>query len=322
MTLTRRHVLRAAGTLPLLGMQAAQAQQYPSKPIKIIVGASAGVGIDLVARHFTEPLSKRLNTPVVIENRLGAGGALAYAATARAPADGYTIMIAGIPLYLIPLLSEASAGFDPVKEFVPIARVGRVPLMVVVGADSPYRALPELIQAMRERPGALTYSTLGQGSSSGLCSVLLNDISKTKAESIGYKEQGMLLTDVASGRVAFTCQGIGGVLPMIEGGRLRALAITGATRLEALKNVPAAAESLSGFELSSWYDFIAPAATPPEIVQLLSTEILRIAQTPQFSEFATKQMMSLDIVGSGQLLREVPVEAAKWKRLAQLTRGK
>ena len=319
---TRRLLLKAATVLPLVGARPAFSQQYPSKSIKIIVAASAGTSIDVTARFFTEPLQKRLNTPIVIENRPGAGGLLGFTTVAKSPPDGYALLLTGIPLYLLPLLSEITPPYDPLKDFTPVSRVARVPMAVVVPADSPYRTLSDLLRAMRDKPGEVTYSSQGPGSTAHLCSVILNDMSKTKAEHIGYKETTMAITDVVGGRVTFTCQGSAGVLPLIQAGKLRALAVTGTKRWEAIPDVPTVAEAgIRGFELSSWLDFMAPARTPTPVVQLLSDEIGRIARTPQFGEFCEKQVIFPDVVGYGPLTEDMPNEAAKWKRIVQLARG-
>ena len=322
MTPTRRLLLKATAAIPLLQVQPAFSQQDPSKPIKIIVAASAGTSIDVTARYFTEPLQKRLSTPVVIENRPGAGGLLGFSAVAKSPPDGHTLLLTGIPLFLLPLLSETTAPYDPLKDFAPVARVARVPLAVVVPADSPYRTLSDLVQAMKDKPGDVTYSSQGQGSTAHLCSVVLNDMSKTKAQHISYKETSMAITDVVGGRIAFTCQGSAGVLPLIQAGKLRALAVTGTRRWEALADVPTVAEAgISGFELSSWLDFMAPARTPTSILQLLSDDIGRIAQTPQFREFCDKQVIFPDVLGYKALTDDMPKEAARWKLVVQLARG-
>ena len=322
MALTRRQILQAIGTLPLVGIRSAFAQQFPSKPIKLVVAVSAGTSLDITARFFSEPLSKRLNTPVVVENKPGAGGVLGFTAVAKSPPDGYTLVLAGIPLYLSPLFSDTPPQYDPVKDFVPVARVARLPLVIVVSADSPHRTLSDLVQAMKNKPDELTYSSVGTGSSGSLCAVLLNSMSKTKAKDIGYKESGTSVMDVVGGRVSWTCQGTAGVLPLIQSGKLRALAVTGATRSGALPDVPTVAEAgVPGYELSSWLDFMAPARTPTPILQVLSDEIVRIAQTPQFKEFCATQVMSVDAVGYKPLLADMPNEAAKWKRIAHLARG-
>ncbi|MFJ1260572.1 Bug family tripartite tricarboxylate transporter substrate binding protein [Cupriavidus sp. CuC1] len=322
MNRTRRLMLGAAAAIPLLGMERAFSQQYPSKPIRIIIPASAGTSIDVTARYISEPLSKRLNTPVLVEDRPGAGGLLAYAAAARASPDGYTLVLAGIPMYLLPLLSETPASFDPQKDFVPVARVARLPLAVVVPADSPYRTLSDLIRAMKSKPGEVTYSSQGVGSTAHLCGVVLNDMSKTSAQHVASKETTTAITDVAGGRIAFTCQGSAGVLPMIKAGKLRALAVTGTKRWKVLPDIPTVAEAgIQGFELSSWLDFMAPAGTPAPVLQVLSDEISRIAQTAAFNEFCERQVIFPEVLGYKSLMADMHNEAARWKRIVQLARG-
>ena len=183
----RRQILLGAGSLSALGVPAVFAQQFPSRPIKIIVPASPGTAIDATARFFTEPLSRRLNTPVLVDNRSGAGGLLGYTGAANSPADGYTIILTGIPLYLLPLSDERVAPYDPIKDFAPVARVLRVPLAVVVSNESTYQSLPQLIDAMKKTPDLVTYSSQGIGSTAHLCSVVLNDASGTKGKHISYK---------------------------------------------------------------------------------------------------------------------------------------
>jgi tripartite-type tricarboxylate transporter receptor subunit TctC len=323
MNSTRRQLLKLTGALSLTGMDHALADQFPSKPIKIIVPASPGTSIDAVTRFFTEPLSKRLNTPVVVENRSGAGGLLAYTAAAKSAPDGYTLILTGIPLYLLPLFSDSAApAFDPLKDFAPVARVARVAFAIVVGTDSPYRTLADLVQAMKKSPGALTYSSQGVGSSAHLCSVVLNDMSNTKAQHVGYKETTMAVTDVVGGRVAFTCQTSVGVIPLVQAGKLRPLAVTGGTRWEELPNVPTASESgVRGFDVSSQLDFMAPARTPEAALKVLSDEFTQIARTAAFKEFCAKQVLAVDVASSKALEPEMAREAAKWKGIAQLARS-
>ncbi|NDZ18749.1 tripartite tricarboxylate transporter substrate binding protein [Variovorax sp. WS11] len=319
----RRSLLKAAAALPLLGARAAFPQQYPSRPIKIIVPASAGTSIDAAARYIADALAKQLNTSVVVDNRPGAGGLLGYQAAAKATPDGYTIIITGLPLYVLPLFSESAVPpFDAVRDFTAVARVVRVPLAIVVGSDSPFRTMGELVQEMRSKPGELTYSSQGVGSTAHLCSVLLNDMSKTNARHIGYKETTMAVTDVVGSRISFTCQGSAGVLPLHQAGKLRILAVTGAKRWEALPDVPTVTESaVPGFDASSQLDFMAPAHTPEPIVQLLSQHIVEAAQSPQFKEFCTKQVLFPDPVGATALAPEIPREAARWKKIVQLARN-
>ena len=324
MSSTRRSMLKAAAAIPLVAIRpSAFAQNYPSRPIKIIVPASAGTGIDAVTRFFTEPLGKRLGQSVIADNRPGAGGLLGYSQAAKAPADGYTLILTGIPLYLLPLFSESSPlPFDAQKDFVPIARVARVPQAIVVAPDSPYKTMGELLSAMKSKPGDITYSSQGVGSAAHLCAVVLNDLSRTKARHIPYKESTMALTDVVGGRITFTCQSSAGMLPLIQSGKLRALGVTNSRRWDTLPNVPTIAEAgVPDFEVSSQLDFMAPAGTPEPVLQLLSEEIAQIAKTPQYKEFCARQAMEPELMGFKALVPEVAREAARWRKIVQLARS-
>ena len=306
----------------MVGVSSVFAQQFPVRPIKIIIPASPGTAIDSTARFFTEPLSRRLNTPVIIDNRSGAGGLIGYTSAANSPADGYTIILTGIPLYLLPLSAEATASFDPIKDFAPIARVLRVPLAVVVSAESIYQSLPQLLEAMKKNPDLVTYSSQGIGSTAHLCSVVLNDASATKGKHISYKATNSAITDVAAARVDFTCQTPAGVLPLLHAKKLRVLAVTGSTRWEAMPDIPTAAETgLKDFEVSSQLDFMAPTNTPPQVLELLSNEISAIARTEQFKEFCAKQIMTVEVLGNKDLQLEMVRENARWKRIVALSRG-
>lgn len=315
-------MLRATLALPLVQLGAAHAQQFPSRPVKIIVPASPGTSIDAVTRFFSEALSRRLNTAFVVENRSGAGGLLGYQAVAKAPPDGYTLMLTGIPLYLLPLFSETTPPpFDPSKDFAPVARVARVPYAIVVGVDSPYRTMADLIRAMRAKPDELTYSSQGVGSSAHLCSALLADTLKAKARHIGYKETTMAVTDVVGGRVSFTCQTSVGVMPLVQAGKLRALSVTSTRRWKELPDVPTASEAgVPSFEASSQLDFMATAGTPDAVLRLLSDEFVKVAQTPAWEAFCAKQLLTVDVMGSKELLPEIGREVVRWKNVAQMVR--
>ncbi|RYG10652.1 MAG: tripartite tricarboxylate transporter substrate binding protein [Burkholderiales bacterium] len=323
MVANRRQVMQALAAVPLAASGIARAQSTSSRPLRIVVPASPGTSIDAVTRFFVEPLSKRLNVPVVVENRSGAGGLLGYQQVARSTGDGNIIMLTGIPLYLIPLFSDLTPSpFDALKDFSPVARVARVSYAIVVAPDSPYKTMGDLLGAMRAKPGEITYSSQGVGSSAHLCSAVLADMSKTKAQHIGYKETTMAVTDVAGGRVSFTCQTSVGTVPLIQGGKLRALAVTSSKRWDALPGVPTVDESgVPGFGASSQLDFMAPAQVPEARLKLLSDEILAIAQTPAFQEFCAKQLLLVDVMSAKELGPEMGREAVRWKKVAELVRA-
>lgn len=323
MAATRRQIIQGFASLSLAASGIARSQTTSSRPLRIVVPASPGTSIDAVTRFFVEPLSKRLNVPVIVENRSGAGGLLGYQQVARSVADGNTIILTGIPLYLIPLFGDLTPPpFDALKDFSPVARVARVSYAIVVAPDSPYKTMGDLLQAMRAKPGEITYSSQGVGSSAHLCSAVLTDMSKTKAQHIGYKETTMAVTDVAAGRVSFTCQTSVGTVPLIQGGKLRALAVTSAKRWDALPGVPTVDESgVPGFSASSQLDFMAPAQVPEARLRMLSDEILQIAQTPAFREFCARQLLIPDLMAAKELGPEMAREAVRWKNVAQLVRS-
>jgi len=320
MRITRRALLKSAGALPLLSLaKPTLAQQYPSRPIQIVVPASAATSIDVVTRFFTEPLSKRLNTPVVAENKPGTGGLIAYTAVARTQPDGYTLMLAGIPMYLLPLLSKGTATFNAQTDFTPVARVARVALGLVVAHDSPYQTLGDLLKAMRGPATDITYSSQGIGSTAHLSGVRFTHMSGGQAQHVPYSSTTTATTDVAGGRITFTIQTGPAILGMIQSGRLRLLAVSGAQRWEQFPDVPTIAEAgVPGYEMSSWLDFVAPKGTPEPVLQLLSREFTEIAQTDAFKTFCRNQIISPDVVGHQEVAAQMSDEAAKWKGIVDL----
>lgn len=323
MKMDRRSFLKTAGALPIIGLgTTSYAEQYPARPIKIVVPASAATSIDVAARFFIEPLSRSLKTPVVVENKPGTGGLIAYASTAKTQPDGYTLMLAGIPMYLLPLLSTGTSQFNARADFTPVTRVARVSLGVVVAPESPYRTLDDLIQAMKKKPNELTYSSQGIGSTAHLCSVLFTHMSHTKAQHVPYKSTTTATTDVAAGRITFTTQTAPAVLGLIQSGKLRLLAVTGQERWEPFPDVPTVQQAgVADFELSSWLDFVAPKGTPDAVLQLLTREFSQIANSPAYRTFCKQQIIFPDVVGYQELARQMPAEEEKWKRIVDLSKS-
>ena len=322
MSITRRNLLKAASALPLAGIfRPGYAADYPSRPVRIIVPASPATSIDVTARFFSEPLAQRLGVPVVVENRPGTGGLLAYTAAAKAPNDGYSLIIAGIPMYLLPLLSQGTVSFDPQRDFSPVTRVARVSNGLVVSSESPYQTLPDLLAAMKARPGQITYSSQGIGSTAHLCGVLLTHMSQNDAQHIPYTATTAATLDVAANRIDFTCQSAPSVMNLMEAGKLRLLAVTGEHRWPAFPDIPTIAEAgVPGFEISSWLDFVAPKGTPEPVVQRLTQELQAVANTPEYEDFCTKQLIFRESTGNAQLVQEMGSESAKWKKIVEIAR--
>ena len=316
--ISRRNLLQA---LPAaLGSSALLAHaQIPGKPIRLLVAASAGTTVDAAARFVAEPLSKIMGVPVVVDNRPGAGGALGSEAVAKSPPDGHTLLMTGVTHFSARYSGEASATYEPVKDFTGVARVCSAALAVVVSANSPYKTMADLLAAMKAKPGEIDYGSGGVGSTSHLCTVILNDLTKTSAKHIPYKGNTQAVTDTVGGVVAFTCQGSGGVMPLIQAGRLRALAVTSAKRWEALLDVPTGIEcGIPGFEVASWMGVMAPAKAPDAMVTKISDGLAQIARTPEFKAFCDKQSMYVELVEHRELQAGMPAEDARWRRVAEL----
>lgn len=318
----RRHLLQALPVLPsALGASLAHAQAIAGKPIRLLVAASAGTTVDAAARFVAEPLSKIVGVPVVVDNRPGAGGALGSEAVAKSPPDGHTLLMTGVTHFSARYSGEASATYDPVKDFKGVARVCSAALAVVVAADSPYKTLADLLAGMKARPDEIDYGSGGVGSTSHLCTVIMNDLTGTRAKHIPYKGNTQAVTDTVGGVVAFTCQGSGGVVPLIKAGRLRALAVTSRERWEALPDVPTGIESgIPGFEVASWMGLFAPAQAPDAVVALVSDGLAKIARSPEFKAFCDKQSMFVELVEHRAFQAGMAAEDARWRRVAELVK--
>lgn len=319
MKISRRHLLQAAALAVAGATRPAFAQQYPTKPIRLIVPASAGTSVDLTARFVADRLSNRLNTSIIVDNRAGAGGGIGSDFVSKAAPDGYTLLLPGITLITTRLLAGSPFTYDPVKDFTAIARLNGAALAVVVSAESPYKTLADLIKAMKDKPGEITYASGGSGSTSHLCAIVLMDLTGTKAKHIPYKGNTPAVTDTAGGQVDFTCQGSAGVLPMIKSGKLRALAVTSKQRWDSIPTVPTGIEAgVPDFIVSSWIGALGPAGIPAPIVQRLSDELVSIAGSAEFREFCEQQAMYVDIADHQKFQRELADDMVKWQRIVAI----
>lgn len=318
--ISRRQLLQMSLTaLPAIGPSMAQAQS--GKPIRMIVAASAGATVDVTARFISVELAKALGVSIIVENRPGAGGAIGSDAVAKSPADGLTLLFTGITHFAARYSGEVSATYDPVKDFSGVAKVASAALALVVAADSPYKTLADLLNAMKAKPGEIDFASGGVGSTSHICTIILNDLTHTKAKHIPYKGNTQAVTDTAAGIVAFTCQGSGGVLPLIKSGKLRALAVSSKNRWESLPDVPTGIESgIPGFEVASWMGALAPAKTPEPALAVLSNGIAKIVRSPEFKAFCDKQSMFVDLMEQREFQASLPKEDAYWRRISELVK--
>ena len=276
----RRTWLAAAALAPLLPRFAAA--QQPGKPLRIVVPFTPGGSTDILARALAPRLAQALGSPVVIDNKPGAGGSLGAAEAAKAEPDGHTVLMGHIGTLAVNPSMYPKLAHDPLRSFVPVAYVARVPNVLVVKADAPWRTLKDLLDAARARPGRLSYSSGGNGSAAHITVEALKLRARVFMVHIPYRGTAPSVTDVLGGQVDCTFTGAPALIPHVRQGRLRALAVSSPQRLAALPDVPTVAESgYPGFEADQWYGVVAPTGTPAERVTRLNAEINRALALPE-----------------------------------------
>ncbi len=306
----------AAAAFVAAGIASAQAQPYPQRPIRLMVSFGPGSGADAIARIVAEGLAEQLKVGVVVENREGAGGAIGTAAAARAPNDGYTLML-GLSTMTVSPHMQATPSYDPVKDFTPIIKLAELPLLLVCGMDAPFRTLAELVAEARRQPGKFTYATSGKGSPSHLSIEMIRQSTGIDVRDVPYRNVGQALTDVVTGQVSFYFPGITGAAPHVTGGRLRALAI-GATRRSAqLPDVPTLVEALGvqGLEVITWYGLFAPTGTPAEVLARVHSAAAAAMATPAIRERILKTGADIALAPGAEFAREVQNDDARYGKL-------
>ena len=263
----------------------AQAQGYPNKQIRFLVGYGAGGGVDITARHLAESLREALGQNILVENRAGAAGMVAANAVAKAPPDGYTLLVsASGEIATNPHLYKQKMQYDAEKDLVPITNIVMMPNVLVVNADVPVSNVTELIAYAKARPGKLNFSSSGIGNPLHLAGELFNKMAGVSVVHVPYKGAAQQTADVAAKHITMTFASVAVVQPFITGGQVKPIAVTSRTRVSVLPNVPAVAEtpSMAGYQLVNWYGLFAPAGTPGEVITRLNTEVTRILRTPAF----------------------------------------
>jgi tripartite-type tricarboxylate transporter receptor subunit TctC len=291
------------------------AQPYPSKPVRLVIPWPAGGPTDILGRVFAERLAKVLGQPLVIDNRGGASGAIGADHVAHAAPDGYTLMVQSMTNQAMLPFTVKKLGFDPVADFEPITQIAPSPMIVVAHPSLPAASMAELVSLAREKPGAITIASFGQGSASHLGIELLMKLAGIKVNHIPYKGGAPAAADTVAGHVQLAIVGVPVALPFVRQGRLRALGITTAARAPQLPATPSVSETsgLGAYDLGLMYGFLAPPKTPVPIIQRLHTAALEVLRSAEFAQ----QMIEL---GLGTPIGNSPAEmlAATRKEIEML----
>ena len=272
----KKILLTALLATPLLGL----AQSYPNKPVRIMVGANAGGGTDIIARMLAEKMGEAFKGSFVVENKPGASNTIAADLTAKAPADGHTLLVAtNTGQAIAPHLIKLS--FDPIKDLTPVGLIVTVPNVLVVGANVPANNVAELVSLMKAKPNEFKYASSGVGSTQHIAGEGFNLAAGVKSIHVPYRGSSQAHLDIIGGNVQIMFDTTSSAMGQIKAGKFKPLALTTATRSSELPQVPTLAEAgVSGFEMSTWYGMFVTSGTPPEVTQRLQTELAKILKMP------------------------------------------
>jgi len=293
---------------------------YPTRPVKVIVPSPPGGGTDILARVLAQHLSKALGQPFFVENKAGAGNMIGIEFVAHAAADGYTVLVVPSTLALNSVLYK-KVPYDPVRDFAPVTLAATAPNVLVVNPALPAKSLAEFIALAKAKPGALSYGTPGIGTSPHLSMELLKSMAGIDLQHVPYRGTAAAVTDVIGGQIAVTFANALTAKPQVDAGRVRALAVSGPKRIEALPAVPPVAEAgVPGYEAMQWYGVVVPAGTPAPVIARLNTEAVKALQSDEM-----KEKLALD---GAQPVGGTPAEFAalirseleKWTRVARAAR--
>lgn len=312
----------AAMVLAAVAAAPAMADTFPNKPIRLVVGFPPGGINDIVARVVGDKLGAALGQPVVIDNKAGAGGTIAADQVAKAKPDGYTLLLGSVSNIAMAPSQYKGLPFDPVKDFSPVALLAAAPNILVVNPAFPVHSVKDLIALAKKKPGQISYASAGNGTSNHLTVELLKSLADIDLVHVPYKGDAAGILDVIGGRVPIMFPTLPVALPHIKSGKLRAVAVSSATRTSLAPDVPTVAESggLPDFEVSVWVGILAPANTPKDIVDRLSQELTHIVQTPEVREKLASLGAAPDPRDAAQFGAYIKSETAKWGKVAMAAR--
>lgn len=294
------------------------AEAWPSKPIRVVVPFPPGGGTDIIGRELTQKIAQATKWGFIIDNKPGSGGGIGIDNIAKSPADGYNLVLGQTSNLAINPSLYSKLPYDPIKDLTPISMVASASLVLVVRADSPYKTLSDLVAAAQASPGTIYFATSGNGTVAHLATELFQKEAGVKLVHIPYKGAAQGINDVIGGQVQVYVSSVPTLIGHIRNGKMRALAVTSARRVDDLPQTPTIAESgYKGFEAVTWFGILGPSKLPKEITARLSTEINKALQTPELQKKLSDQ--GADVAGSTpeQFARLIRDEMAKWDRVVK-----
>ena len=319
-TFSRYHGLKAlaAASLAIAGIAPAAAQNYPSKPITMVVPFSAGGTTDILARIVGQALGTELGQTIIIDNKPGAGGNIGGQAASRAPADGYTLFMGTVGTHAINQALYKKMPFDPIKDFAPLSRVANVPNLLVAHPSQPFKTVPELIAYAKANPGAVNFGSSGSGSSIHLSGELFKSMANVDMVHVPYKGSAPAVTDLLGNQIGIMFDNMPSAIQHVRSGKLRPIAVTTAKRSPELPDVPTIAEAgVPGYEATSWFGLCAPANTPAPVMDKLHAALTKVLKDPAVIKKIGDQGGEVVIETPAQFDAFIKSEAAKWGKVVK-----
>ncbi|HEY4066466.1 MAG TPA: tripartite tricarboxylate transporter substrate binding protein [Burkholderiaceae bacterium] len=307
----RLALLPAAAGLPF-AVRAADA--YPARTIRMVIPFTPGGGTDVVGRALTEGLQRELGGTMFVDNRSGGGTVIGSEIVAKAAADGYTLLLTTSALAINDSLVK-KLPYDTNKELTEVGLICRGPNVLVSRPDSPYKTVADVIKAAKAQPGKLTYGSSGNGSAVHLAGELFKNMAKVDLVHVPYRGAAPAYTDLMGGQVDFVFGTAGGVSKLVEGGKMRAIAVTSAQRSASYKGVPTIGETVPGYEAEVWYAVFAPAGTPADVIAKLNGALHRAAEAPAYRERLAGEGLTVAVDSPAEMTRFMRAEQARWRKV-------
>ncbi|RPI45707.1 MAG: tripartite tricarboxylate transporter substrate binding protein [Betaproteobacteria bacterium] len=317
-SLTIGSTLVVSGVIALATLAGeAKAQTFPTRPVRLVVALAPGGPTDTVSRIYAAKLSELLGQQVLVDNRPGAGGSVAGEIVSRAPADGHTLFSAANGTIAIAPNLLLKLPYSVSRDLTPVALIGNSPFAVMVHPAVPAKSMKDLLAIAKAHPGKINFGSAGQGSTSQLSTELLKMLTGVNMTHVPYKGAGPALIGAVAGEIDLMISGVSTGLPFIKQGKLRGLAVTSRQRIKVLPELPPVADTVPGYEASSWYAVMAPAATPRAVIDKLNRESIAVIQSPEINAKLTSQGVEPEALSPEQLGEKIRTETARWGKVVK-----